>query len=315
VTRDYVFDLDETGGAPLLNVFGGKITTFRKLAERGDPAPRGLLPEHGGDWTEKAPLPGGEIPNADYETFANSLRDAYPWMPRKLVHHYGRLYGARTKNVVADATGIEGLGRHFGGQLYEAEARYLVRQEWAADGRGYPLSPDQALLHLSEAERAAFGEWFASTRLTPQPEGGPMPLTLSLNTNPLVNRFADPDDLIETVARASLRDMQLTHEFINPSWQAPVIRRLTRADGQGAAAHRRSGNLRHDRPLRTPQPFRPPGCRCPALLHRLVQDLRGHHWRSRRHSVGTQFAIFTYKDFDDPGPTRGADQDRHRLLG
>ena len=57
-----------------------------------------------------------------------------------------------------------------------------------------------------------------------------MPLTLSLNTNPLVNRFADPDDLIDTVARdLRIRDLQLTHEFINPSWPAPVIRRLTRA--------------------------------------------------------------------------------------
>ena len=54
-----------------------------------------------------------------------------------------------------------------------------------------------------------------------------MPLTLSLNTNPLVNRVADPYDLIETVARdLKLRDLQLTHEFINPSWPAPVIRRL-----------------------------------------------------------------------------------------
>ena len=56
-----------------------------------------------------------------------------------------------------------------------------------------------------------------------------MPLTLSLNTNPLVNRFADPDDLIDTVARnLRIRDLQLTHEFINPSWPASVIRRLTR---------------------------------------------------------------------------------------
>ena len=60
-----------------------------------------------------------------------------------------------------------------------------------------------------------------------------MPLTLSLNTNPLVNRFADPDDLIETVARdLKLRDLQLTHEFINPSWNAATIRRLTRQMGR-----------------------------------------------------------------------------------
>jgi D-erythrulose 1-phosphate 3-epimerase len=56
-----------------------------------------------------------------------------------------------------------------------------------------------------------------------------MGLTLSLNTNPLVNRFAEPDDLIDAIARdIRIRDIQLTHEFINPSWPAPVIRRLTR---------------------------------------------------------------------------------------
>jgi glycerol-3-phosphate dehydrogenase len=165
VTRDYVFDLDETGGAPLLNVFGGKITTFRELAERGMQRLKHIFPNMRGDWTEKAPLPGGEIPNADYETFANSLRDTYPWMPRKLVHHYGRLYGARTKNVIAGATGIQGLGRHFGGQLYEAEARYLVATEWAATAEDILYRRTKHYLHLSEAERAAFGEWFASIRL------------------------------------------------------------------------------------------------------------------------------------------------------
>ncbi|NNH29890.1 glycerol-3-phosphate dehydrogenase [Rhizobium sp. SEMIA 4085] len=155
VTRDYVFDLDETGGAPLLNVFGGKITTFRELAERGMQRLKHIFPNMGGDWTEKAPLPGGEIPNADYETFANSLRDAYPWMPRKLVHHYGRLYGARTKNVIAGATGIQGLGRHFGGQLYEAEARYLVATEWAATAEDILYRRTHHYLHLSDAARAA----------------------------------------------------------------------------------------------------------------------------------------------------------------
>ncbi|TCU37995.1 glycerol-3-phosphate dehydrogenase [Rhizobium azibense] len=165
VTRDYVFDLDETGGAPLLNVFGGKITTFRELAERGMQRLKHVFPHMGADWTEKAPLPGGEIPNTDYETFANSLRDAYPWMPRKLVHHYGRLYGARTRNVIAGATCIQGLGRHFGGQLYEAEARYLVATEWAATAEDILYRRTKHYLHLSEAEIAAFGEWFASIRL------------------------------------------------------------------------------------------------------------------------------------------------------
>lgn len=165
VTRDYVFDLDETGGAPLLNVFGGKITTFRELAERGMHKLNGIFPDMGGDWTEKATLPGGEIPNADYESFIETLREAYPWMPRKLVHHYGRLYGARTMDVVGQATGMDGLGRHFGGNLYEAEARYLVAKEWALRPEDILWRRTKHYLHLTEDQRQAFADWFDQSDL------------------------------------------------------------------------------------------------------------------------------------------------------
>ena len=164
VTRDYVFDLDETDGLPLLNVFGGKITTFRELAERGLNRLKHVFPKMSGDWTENAPLPGGEIPNADYESFANSLRDTYPWMPRRLVHHYGRLYGARTKDLVKGATSLAGLGRHHGGLLYEAEARYLVAKEWALTPQDVLLRRTKHYLHMSEAEQAAFAAWFQAER-------------------------------------------------------------------------------------------------------------------------------------------------------
>ncbi|MGQ0564976.1 MAG: TIM barrel protein [Gemmobacter sp.] len=128
-----------------------------------------------------------------------------------------------------------------------------------------------------------------------------MPLTLSLNTNPLVNRFADPDDLIDTVARdLRIRDLQLTHEFINPSWPAPVIRRLTRAMTQ---ALRRTG-------VRVTSGMTGPYGRLNHFGHPdrdvrryyvdwfktfadIIADLGGT-------SVGTQFAIFTYRDYDDP---------------
>lgn len=162
VTRDYVFDLDETGGAPLLNVFGGKITTYRELAERGMARLRGIFPQMGPDWTHGAPLPGGEIPGADYESFVESLRAAYPWMPRALVNHYGRLYGARTRDVVGAATALAGLGRHFGGQLYEAEARYLVAREWAQTAEDVLWRRTKHRLHLTAAEQQAFADWFAA---------------------------------------------------------------------------------------------------------------------------------------------------------
>ncbi|MCT4333810.1 glycerol-3-phosphate dehydrogenase [Paracoccus sp. YLB-12] len=165
VTRDYVFDLDQTGGAPLLNIFGGKITTFRELAERGMHKLKDIFPQMGGDWTETAPLPGGEIANADYESYANLLRELHPWMPRKLVHHYGRLYGARTKDVVAGAMNLDDLGRHFGGQLYEAEARYLVAREWAQRPEDILCRRTKHYLHLTDAQRKDFSDWFNASDL------------------------------------------------------------------------------------------------------------------------------------------------------
>lgn len=162
VTRDYVFDLDETGGAPLLNIFGGKITTYRELAERGLRQIRHIFPQMGGDWTATAPLPGGDMPGADYETFANTLRDAFPWMPRALVQHYGRLYGSRTFDVVGGAQGMAGLGRHFGGHLYEAEVRYLTAREWAMTAEDILRRRTKHYLHLTPGEQDAFAQWFSA---------------------------------------------------------------------------------------------------------------------------------------------------------
>lgn len=128
-----------------------------------------------------------------------------------------------------------------------------------------------------------------------------MALTLSLNTNPLVNRFADPDDLINAVARdLRIRDLQLTHEFINPSWPAPVIRRLTKE--MGDALQRTGvrvtsgmtgpyGRLNHfGHPDRDVRRYYVDWFKTFADI---IADLGGT-------SVGTQFAILTYADFDDP---------------
>jgi len=160
VTRDYVFDLDETGGAPLLNVFGGKITTFRKLSEHAIQRVAKFFPGIGGDWTRGATLPGGEIENADYVLFTETLRRDYPWMPRPLIHHYGRLYGARVTRLVAGASSLAGLGRHFGAELYEAEVRYLVANEWAQTSEDVLRRRTKQGLRLSVEQKAAFEAWF-----------------------------------------------------------------------------------------------------------------------------------------------------------
>ena len=160
VTRDYVFDLDETGGAPLLNVFGGKITTFRKLSEHAMWKIAQFFPTMGKDWTRGGILPGGEIANADYVAFTERLKSLYPWMPRSLMNHYGHLYGARTEKLVGSASSLEGLGRHFGADLYEAEVRYLVATEWAQTAEDILVRRTKQGLHMSDEQKAAFADWF-----------------------------------------------------------------------------------------------------------------------------------------------------------
>lgn len=163
VTRDYVFDLDDKDGAPLLNIFGGKITTFRELAERGLHQLDRYFPEMGSDWTDAAPLPGGDLADADYEAFSGRLKTDFPWMPRALRQHYGRAYGTRIKMIIDPDTGLDGLGRHFGGQLFEAEVRYLVAHEWAQTAQDVLWRRTKHRLHLTKSQQATFTEWFNGT--------------------------------------------------------------------------------------------------------------------------------------------------------
>ena len=165
VTRDYTFDIEGgEGRPPVLSVFGGKITTYRKLAEHamGKLAP--FLPRRDTSrdkpWTADAPLPGGDMPDADFDAYLRDLRGRHPWLPAPITHHYARLYGTRAEALLDGARGIPDLGRHFGAGLYEREADFLRRTEWAR-------TPDDVLtrrtkhhLHLSPAEREAFADWW-----------------------------------------------------------------------------------------------------------------------------------------------------------
>jgi D-erythritol 1-phosphate dehydrogenase len=159
VTRDYVLDLDASGGAPLLNVFGGKITTFRKLAEHALQQLRPTFPNMGQDWTADGVLPGGEIEGADIQRFIERLRLDYPWLPPDLARHYARLYGARTSALIDGARSLAELGRRFGPRLYEAEARYLRAREWAETPEDILTRRTKHALHMNAEEKAAFGAW------------------------------------------------------------------------------------------------------------------------------------------------------------
>jgi glycerol-3-phosphate dehydrogenase len=159
VTRDYVFDLDTNGGAPMLNVFGGKITTFRKLSEHALQRLRPTFPHMGQDWTATAMLPGGEIEEADVPQFIARLQREYLWLPRDLMRHYARTYGARTAQVIDSANSLADLGRQFGPNFYEAEVRYLMAQEWAETAQDILTRRTKHGLHMNAEQTAAFGGW------------------------------------------------------------------------------------------------------------------------------------------------------------
>lgn len=132
VTRDYVFDLDAPQGmAPILSVFGGKLTTYRRLAEH---ALEELLPRMGvvsRPWTRSAVLPGGDIPQMDIEAFAAEQTARYAFLDPRVVRRMCRAYGTRIERIVGTARRSAELGQEVIPQLYEAELEYLRTQEWA----------------------------------------------------------------------------------------------------------------------------------------------------------------------------------------
>ncbi len=132
VTRDYVLDLDAGDGhAPMLSIFGGKITTYRKLAEHALAELAGVLPGIGAAWTAGAVLPGGDMAGGDFDRFLDGLVAARPGLPRALLTRLARAYGTRVEALLGGATGPADLGEDLGGGLTTAEVDYLVGQEWA----------------------------------------------------------------------------------------------------------------------------------------------------------------------------------------
>ena len=168
VTRDYSFDVAAPDGqAPLLSVFGGKITTYRRLAEHAVEKLAPWLPAAGAAWTGRAALPGGNMPGADFERFAAGFAARHAWLPPQLARHYARLYGTRAEELVAGSDGMDALGRHFGGLLYEREASFLRRTEWARHPADVLERRTKHGLHLTAAERDGFENWWQAASLEP----------------------------------------------------------------------------------------------------------------------------------------------------
>jgi D-erythritol 1-phosphate dehydrogenase len=163
MTRDYAFDIDAPEGvAPLLTIYGGKLTTYRKLAQH---ALRKVLPRLGREpkkWTSGAPLPGGDMPGADFTAFLGALGAEFPFLPPALARRYARLYGTRARAMLKDARSIADLGPCLGADLYERELGYLRETEWAVSADDVLWRRTKLGLFLSAGDRARVAERFSS---------------------------------------------------------------------------------------------------------------------------------------------------------
>ncbi len=162
VSRDYVLDLEhDPEGPPLLNVFGGKITTYRRLSEHALQKLKPYFPAARGDWTATAHLPGGDMPGADFAAFLAEQSRRYAWLAPGTVLRLARAYGTRLDRVLGNARSLSDLGENFGGDLYQREVEYLVDQEWAAAAEDVLWRRSKLGLHLPADSQRRLADWFA----------------------------------------------------------------------------------------------------------------------------------------------------------
>ena len=163
VTRDYALELD-VAQAPLLSVWGGKLTTFRKLAEEAADLLAGALKPPRGAWTKAAALPGGDLrawigapqrPDTDFEAFVQALRQRHPDLAPALARRLARAYGTRVTMVLDGGD----LGAEVAPGLFEAELHYLRRHEWACSADDVLWRRSKLGLHMDAAQRTAVAAW------------------------------------------------------------------------------------------------------------------------------------------------------------
>ena len=156
ITRDYVLLLDESG-PPLLSVFGGKITTYRKLAEQVIQKLAHWIPAHR-PWTHAEALPGGDFGGRDYAAVLAEFRARYSGLDPHWLARLLRRHGTLSEKILAGAKCEADLGESFGGGLYERELAYLIEHEWARSGDDVLWRRTKSGLHMSEAQRKRVAE-------------------------------------------------------------------------------------------------------------------------------------------------------------
>ncbi|WP_026354204.1 glycerol-3-phosphate dehydrogenase [Massilia niastensis] len=183
ITRDYCLEHD-AHGAPLLSVFGGKITTYRKLAEQAVDWLAPALGRPAAAWTAAALLPGGDLfgPTPDrrgvleFDRWVAALQRRHDWLPPALALRYARAYGTRSECLLAGCARLPDLGAEVAPGLYEAELRYLMRHEWASSAADVLWRRTKLGLHLGPLHAQRVEAWMVAQGGVPSPAAARTPL-------------------------------------------------------------------------------------------------------------------------------------------
>ena len=169
-TRDYVFELDAADNLPLLSIFGGKITTYRRLAEEALERLQSFLPESQrarAGWTAASRLPGGDFDVRGLPDLASDFHREWPFIAQDHALRLARSYGTRARDILKGATSFADLGRHFGATLTEAEVRFVMATEWAQTADDMLWRRSKLGLRLTPAEAEALDAWMRTERNAP----------------------------------------------------------------------------------------------------------------------------------------------------
>lgn len=169
-TRDYHLELDTREETlPLLSIFGGKITTYRRLAEEALDHLAPFFSYQSDPWTDYAPLPGGSLPDADdpadaLKLFKRELQEKYPWLDTAVANRMADAYGSRVRFILEGKSSTADLGLDFSCGLYEAEVRYLIQKEWARTGEDILWRRSKLGLHMTTEAQQRLDLWVKANR-------------------------------------------------------------------------------------------------------------------------------------------------------
>ncbi len=161
ITRDYILEIENANSAPLLNIYGGKLTTYRHLAEGALEKLAPLIGKKGKKWTANSPLPGGDFAIGSFDKLVNKINEQYPFLPHSQIKRMVRLYGTLTTKVLGKAKSHYDLGEDFGANLSAREVDYLLKEEWAQTVEDILWRRTKLGLSINDRDKRALAKYIA----------------------------------------------------------------------------------------------------------------------------------------------------------